>query len=368
VLDTKFHQSIAREPFNFSVFGEDEAWATEFTFWLCHKLERDIFGFIKVDLNEYVKDMGFKSKSNFQERIPNPHQFSGKSEREIERIKQSGEFIFDTKFHNMVYKMAHIAVSLRHIDHSLPQHDKHSTRTELLIKAIDVFIDKKNRQKIYLQILPSDFFLINLSRAYLMLSKESFTALGRSKRDKIQNLYLYISALRGWCKAKGIQSTPMDFDKACEIIGIDNYSENKSKKQKLKAYLTDIQISAPDLSMEFFFSPNGKWNYKPILVFKNNLPYEQTEKNSMRIDLFDSILQFTLAETYLSLYPNEFETDFKTYFSIWMKDKEKDVTYKKDAYCRAHLITWNKKIDPNSKQVLFFLEHLKHQFEKDELI
>ena len=367
-LDTKFHQSIAREPFNFSVFGDDESAAMEFTFWLCHKLERDIFGFIKVDLNEYIKDMGFKSKSNFQTKIPNPHQFFNKSNKEIERIRESGHFIYETKFTNMLYKMHHIPVALTHIDNSLPQHERHISKTELLIKHIEVFIDKKNRNKIYLQILPSDFFLMNLSRAYLTLSKESFTALGRNKRDRIQNLYLYISALRGFCKAKGIQSTTMAFDKACEIIGIDGYKTEKGKKQKLTAYLKDIQKTAPDLNMEFFFSPNGKWAYKPMLIFKENKPYEQKEKFSMRIDLFDAILQYVLAETYVQLYPSDFQIDFKINFVNWLHNKTVDITEKQEAYCKAHVIAWDKKIAPTHKQVLFFFEHLKHQFDQEQVI
>jgi hypothetical protein len=373
LLDTKFHHSIASEPFVFAnYYGEDAQLATQFTFWLCHKFERDIFGCFKVDLNQFAADMGYKSKTHFQEKVADPFQFykpDGKrmSDQEIAKIRSSGEFVYETRFHNMVYKMATITVKLKHKE-DVGSEEKQTTKFENLIKKIDVYIDKKNRDKVYLVIQPSDFFVTNLSRAYLLLSKESFTTLAKSKKERIENLYIYISAWRNYAKGKNLTEIEMPFGKACEIIGVDKYKEVKHKKEKLKKYLEEIKISAPDLEFDYHFSVNGRWAYKPILIFKNNPPFTQAQKNELRIDLFDSILTFCMTEVFSEMYPYEFQLDYKTYFGAWMKNREIDREKKREAYCKAHLMTFNRKIEPEAKQVNFFLDNLRHSFEQAAVI
>lgn len=364
-LDTFFNHSIARNPLSFEVYKEDAEMALEFIFWLCQSISTSTsMEHIKVDPNVVAKELGYKTKSHFHETIPNPFQFEGKTSHQIEDLKQDPhKYVFHTRFENMLYKLFSISLDLHDVEFQGSKR-KYIIKKATLIEQLQIFEDTAFKNKKYYVLQTTPFFIENLSRTYVMLNSKNFIACSRTRMKRLNWLYLSLAATQNHLKHNQLPSYEANFDELCKVAGIDHYSNQARKKQKLIQYFNEIQNRVPDMGFQYFFANNGNYNYKPIITFTNNHKYTKGEHFTAKIRLFDSVVLLFMSKAFLKLDPGSMDSNnFSSLFKSWLQQNQLNRPEKQKAYCEAHKLYWNRKIEADHRRVQLFINERKHEFD-----
>lgn len=358
---TRVHRSIVKEPFRFEALGAAEQLGQEFVLWLCHNLDRDIYGFIRIDIKKMAKDLGYSSSNHLQERVEVPHQFRNKTPEQIDEIVENpNKWVFGNKFENMLYMLSTINIDLLEKDDSLTTHFKYSLKPKKLVEEINVYVDKKNRDKRYYDVRPTDSFFELLSEAYLMMRFDKYITISRtSKKIKLGSLYMALVLLKNdqCLKGTGHRWSKGHFNDLTNKLGISHYKAQSKKKQKLGECLDIIKEIDPDLGLDHRFD-----YYTPLFKFANNIGRTKEANRKMKVFHFERILKYYFIDAYDKKHHAEDANgiDFnKEKFLAWFKSGETDVLIKTKAYCKAHFIYWKKKIEEDHNAVRFYIQYQK---------
>ncbi|SDM53908.1 hypothetical protein SAMN05421823_11560 [Catalinimonas alkaloidigena] len=359
--NTRFHQSIAKEPFRLAVFREDEMLVKTFLVYACYKLDTDVFGFRRIDLKDFAQEMGYSTISHFQERVPDPIQLQGKSAEEIAAMRADPDvFIFETRFENMLYKLHDISVDLMHREDYDANTNRFTLRKERLLQEVHVYEDKHNRNRKYYDVKFTEYFLTSLSQRYLLLDKRAYSSLSlHTKKIRIQDLYLRLVEAKHSLRLKGINAYEENFDALCRCLGIDHYTTQKRKKQKLNECFDLIQTHSPELNFVVQWAANGKHLYKPIVCYGENVPLTKMQRKRLRMYIFNSLLRYTFLNAFVELHRQYYNQDGRYYFEQWMKNPVANVEEKRLAYREAHEMCFNKPVE-NTEAIDFYINYQRH--------
>ena len=356
---TRFDKNVAYNSQDFAIYGEDENLIKNMVVYMAHMYNTDLFGFRKLDPADFAKKMGYNSRSGLFEKVENFAQLKKLGKKRIDELRAEGKFIWETRFENCLYRLSTEAMTFSY-GGKTPKGETYAGITSVLfLRDIEVYYDEKNKKKKYYMFKPSDDFITNLSRYYLKIDINAFSSL---RKAGLQSLYLFLANLKDTVRLKGSSeaATP-HFNLLCKLAGI-NSQRASNRKQYLKQALDKIGKTDPLLRMNVVWKKENAqtgYGYKPLILFERS---NDTEGFKSRYEESKDILNMTvrrfLLDFFEKTYKEWYDRDAPAYFAKWLNNKEKDREARKKIYVAAQLHCFNRKVDPESKEVYTFLDTL----------
>lgn len=274
---TRLDKNISHNALDLKIFGEEENLISNIIFYIAYSYQTDLFGFGSFDPKEFGKIMGY-SKSHLFSKVSEPLKLKSLSKKEVDRIKSSDkpqDYAWDCILDNALYRLSIQNIPLSYGGEAFDGMKMAAISSVQVLEAVEVYFDPSNRNKKYYQYKPTDKFINNLSKRFVMLDRNVFKALSRSN---LQRLYMYLTDLRNSMILKpGVPCTPA-FDMLCNLANV-NSAEDKDKKKYLTKKINKVLGLATHLKGTLVWQGKGKFKYQPVL----NFVYTEEERSGKEV-------------------------------------------------------------------------------------
>jgi hypothetical protein len=353
-----------------NLVNSDSGLVKNLIYYFCHSYQNNLFNYGTLDVVDFSNKFGY-SEHYLKGRHPEPEQFKGKTEVEIEQLykRQDEDLnfkIYDSIIENALFilhtKPIVFARGAKTVDYKnneityTSDSNSYLIVQQLSIKTVSNILkenqaNKKLRgnqgAKVVYQYALDRSFIENLSHYYLKGVRESLIQLRKSSLD---DLYLYLSNLKNTLAIKSKNQTTREetpgFELLCRIANIKSVKENgepydnKYRKRDLIKCLKEINKKS-ELKFEFRWikNPEDRWSYIPIFIFEAQKVDLIEEKKSV----FRTRLSHELLEAFRICKGAEYFSDNRDgLFLKWLKDSTANEKEKKLAYETAHFKTQGK--------------------------
>jgi hypothetical protein len=348
-------KSMAAKTLTFTQFGEDETLCRDLLIYICHKYQGNLFSFGTIDINDFCKVMNYR-RPHLQVIVPDPFQSKSLLKSEYEKMKKAGEFLWENKFENALYKLNKIEFAWRFSGES-PDGVKYTEETGF--KFLDSIVVKrtpvgKTMKKLY-GFAPNQRFIDNLSRWFLSVNLSAFTSL-----RSYESLYLYLLLRRHLQHTvNGFKNEPIEFDKVLALSGYDCSLDRQNKFEITKA-LRKIQAVDSTLSFSFkWVKVNSKYSYSLLLDFTPELKSKEAKIEEL-LTRFDIRLCYDLLSLFRRLFPEcsnptvSLDSEKET-FNSWLWDVNTNFEEKASIYKNAKVMVLGNKavINPGEERKFF---------------
>lgn len=352
-------KNMAAKTLTFSQFENDETLCRDLLIYICHKYQGSLFSFGSIDINDFCKVMNYK-RPHLQSVVDNPYQSKSLVKKDYDRLKAEGDFLWENRFENALYKLNKIEFSWRYSGESA---DGVRYTEETGFKFLDSILVKrvpvgKTMKKIY-GFAPNQRFIDNLSRWFLSVNLHAITSL-----RSYESLYLFLVLRRNMqYHSPGFRNEPIPFD---TVLALSGYDCNLVRQNKYEITKALKKIQSVDQSLVFSFKwvkvRNSNYSYSLLLDFSPELK-SNDEKLWDILARFDRRLSHDYVSQFRRLYPEmssptvsllqEQET-----FKKWMWDVSQNYDEKITIYRSAKvLVLGDKAIIKPGEELKYFKSH-----------
>lgn len=268
----------------------------------------DLFDRLRIDPYKFADEMNYKRAELFR-KVEHPVQFSNKKESEIEKLKNSGLPLFETKFENTIYQMM-----VQNILFTQPVGDTATHRVERItsqqiLTSVDIHTDKNNRSKKYYDISIHRTFLAMLNNYFVNIERTTFIV---ARDSNLSGLYFYLTDIQQYCLGNNVKNyTDVTFDFLCDMANMSLDQEPREMKRILIKKFNAITQKAPELKVSLSFVANGKHKYKPVITC-DGLTDSKEEKLQRAIGINNDKVKYAVVEMY-ALWKDYFTTTYPEY-------------------------------------------------------
>lgn len=251
-------------------YKEDFRLCFDIIIYITNVVQRDLFNYGVIDLNEFAKKMGYK-KNNLQAiTTPIQKELVGPIFENLEREKK-----FITVFENALFKLGRFNVPIQSLSVDTNTNERIlQTHFIQILKEISINImgSSKNSKIVY-SYKTSEEFDYNLSRLFFLAD---FNLIPELRNKNLLQLYCYLKALEN---SKHHTFIEKDFIKLCTMANIhidtstDQDPSNKRKIKDSKDKLKRRKLTLIKNYIDFDFEDinvSGKYNYGFKFLFHQN--------------------------------------------------------------------------------------------------
>jgi len=263
---------------------------------------KDLFGWEIFDINDFCKQLGYKSKNNL---------FNYKKDNLYERLHPKGDKKFyTTVIGNALYRLAKENLELsrprKNVGGAESRESFHDTFVQLL-QTIEYDYDGA-RNKCNIRFKSDKVFIASLTQAFVLLNKD---LIPQMRVPGLEYIYSYFVVLKSICQMEGHDGVNLTFRKLVKVLDIHIDVERLAKqaKQKVNKKLYQLMdIVAEDPNCAFSWEPikvtnksRYKYGYTITWVYPND--YTREEKNEVLKDAFTTLYKRNFLEFYIETYP-----------------------------------------------------------------
>ncbi|KOY84354.1 hypothetical protein AD998_21330 [bacterium 336/3] len=352
VPSVRLDKNIAHNAYDFKIYEKDENLLKSIVLYICYSYQNHILEYGTIDPYDFCKVMNYKSRAYLFRNHSNPAQLQGMSEEQVEQLKNSGEYIWDSELENVLYRLSTEPLKLSYSGKTFEGKIVHGIDSILILESIQVVLDAKNKKRYY-KFKASNKFLNNLSRYFTNINLEAFNNL---RKSGLQNLYLFLTNLKDNILYKNEDRATVNFDLLCNLAEIKN-QENKQKKKYLIKALEKVNQETK-INIELSWNQNGRYFYQPVFKFQMNEQKTKLQRAVEMTEAFDTALLKVLVKLYNELHPDLLQF---TTFKDWFNDSKKNRYEKAWAYVKVQYEIFGRTVEADSLEVQKFLDTRQYE-------
>jgi len=317
----RLDKNLTRNANLFSKFGERENLVTSLYVYFCENAQRDIFGKFRLDPEEFMVAMGYKSRSKLFQKVKVPYKLaefkdsSVKLEKEKQKLLKLNDELFDSVLGDALYMM--MAMNLILVNgrsYNTEDGDSKSLESHQIIKKLTVYRNPKRKNKIYYDISLNEDLIANLKHYFDHINKKTFIS---CREINLHNLYFYITSLREFCISKNLLGSPT-FDFLCSLANV-NDTDISHRKKKLKVKILNLLKLDPSLNFSFTYIKREKDTYEFQPEFKFHFTDDERISKAILINQEKTVfvindIEKKLYELFKTRYSNQFDINDKLEF------------------------------------------------------
>jgi hypothetical protein len=235
------------------------------------------------------------------------------------------------------------------------------------LEVLDITYSKTKvgTKKVKIKFKLNEVIEVNVFKLFDRVNKNVLTN-PAVRKNKIDSFYLYISMAKNVTFStkpainrftiipkQGSALTPFDFlSKLLCVDKIKDFNDRKIRMQEKVKLLN--KITEDPITLGFDPSSTGKSKNQPFIIWEKFVPYTVEQINEMHVQAFNELFLVKLKRQWSLYHMSVDNVERKKTFEQWVADTKYDVEFKISAYIEATAIKFNKKITPDSKDVILY--------------
>lgn len=280
----RIDKDFARNPTVFRIFKENERLVKSFVifaYWKYKRGEFNMFNQLRLDMMEFCKEMSY-DRNTLRHVVDAPLQLSGLGKSEIQKLRDKKVFIYENKGEDALYSMLTTNLIFDSAVGETKDHFFVKKSQISLLKELTFYVDKSNRDKRYYDLTFNTDFFDMMNNYFTHINKDYFI---ETRNSNLSDLYLYLVDIQEICSSKNLLVFEnCEFDLLCKLAGIGSEIEPKYKKRHLKSKFARLTTIVKDLHMSLKFAPQGKYDYKPLLVYHKTIKVDEQKNKAIAIN------------------------------------------------------------------------------------